>query len=82
MTANLALLRVRRYIRTEHEHTSTIWGTAMSAAKGKQNARGNKGGGRKTCCKPEYAEQAQKLCATAGFTDQRLAEFFEVSEIE
>jgi putative SOS response-associated peptidase YedK len=46
----------------------------MSAPKGNQNAKGNKGGGRKTSYKPEYAEQAQKLCAIAGFTDQMLAE--------
>ena len=44
----------------------------MSAPKGNQNAKGNKGGGRKTSYKPEYAEQAQKLCAIAGFTDQML----------
>ena len=53
----------------------------MAAPKENQNAKGNKGGGRKSSYKPEYAEQAQKLCAIAGFTDQKLAEFFEVSEM-
>ena len=53
----------------------------MPAPKGNKNAKGNKGGGTKSSYRPEYAEQAQKLCAIAGFTDQKLAEFFEVSEM-
>lgn len=36
--------------------------------------------GRPTKYKPEYAEQAEKLCAMKGFTDVELAEFFGVSE--
>jgi hypothetical protein len=51
------------------------------APKGNQNAKGNKGGGRNTSYKPEYAHQAQRLCAVAGFTDKKLAEFFGVSEM-
>ena len=51
----------------------------MPAPKGNQYARGNKGGGRKTSYKTEYAEQAHKLCQT-GFTDQMLGQFFEVNE--
>lgn len=46
---------------------------------GNQFAKGNKGGGRKTLYKKEYAEQARKLCEM-GFTDQMLARFFEVEE--
>jgi hypothetical protein len=34
--------------------------------------------GRPTDYKPEYAEQAQKLCLHIGATDQQLADFFEV----
>jgi hypothetical protein len=53
----------------------------MPAPKDNKNAVGNRGGkGRTSLYKPEYAEQAQKLCAMAGFTDQRLAEWFEVTE--
>ena len=53
----------------------------MAAPKQNKNAVGNKGGkGRASLYKPEYAHQAQKLCAMAGFTDQRLAEFFGVNE--
>ena len=51
----------------------------MPAPKGNQHAKGNKGGGRKTSYKPEYAEQAHKLCQM-GFTDKQLAEFFSVTE--
>jgi hypothetical protein len=53
----------------------------MPAPKHNKNAVGNRGGkGRASLYKREYAEQAQKLCAMAGFTDQRLAEWFGVSE--
>jgi len=51
----------------------------MPAPKGNQYASGNKGGGRKTAYKPEYAEQAHKLCQT-GFTDQMMGQFFQVNE--
>lgn len=51
----------------------------MSAPKGNSNAKGNKGGGRPTDYKKEYAEQAYKLCLL-GATDEELADFFEVSE--
>ncbi len=40
---------------------------------------GNKGGGRKTSYKPEYAKQAEKLCLM-GATDADLARFFECGE--
>lgn len=36
-------------------------------------------GGRPTKYKPEYAEQAQKLCANNAFTDAELAAFFGVN---
>ena len=49
----------------------------MPAPKGNQFAKGNKGG-RTSKYKPEYAETAQKLCARLGFTDERLADWFEV----
>lgn len=53
----------------------------MPAPKHNKNAVGNKGGkGRATLYKAEYADQAQRLCAMAGFTDQRLAEWFGVTE--
>jgi hypothetical protein len=51
----------------------------MPAPKGNQYAKGNKGGGRKSCYKPEYAEQSRKLCEI-GLTDERLAWFFGVTE--
>ena len=51
----------------------------MPAPKGNQNAKGNKGGGAPTKFKPEYVEQARKLCAM-GFTDAQLARFFGVTE--
>jgi hypothetical protein len=55
--------------------------TEMAAPRNNKNAVGNKGGkGRTSLYKPDYADQAQKLCAMAGFTDQRLAEWFEVTE--
>ena len=46
------------------------------AAKGNKNAVGNKGGA-PTKYKPEYAEQAYKLCLL-GATNDELADFFEV----
>lgn len=46
-------------------------------AKGKPVAKG--AGGRPSKYKPEYAEQAKKLCML-GHTDKELALFFEVSE--
>jgi hypothetical protein len=49
----------------------------MAAPKGNQFAKGNKGG-RPSKYKPEYAETAQKLCAKLGFTDEQLADWFEV----
>jgi hypothetical protein len=51
----------------------------MAAPKGNQYAKGNKGG-RPTKYKPEFPELARKLCATCGFTDQQLADWFEVSQ--
>jgi hypothetical protein len=56
--------------------------TEMAAPKDNKNALGNRGGkGRASLYKAEYADQAQRLCAMAGFTDQRrLAEWFEVTE--
>jgi hypothetical protein len=53
--------------------------TAVPAPQGNGYARGNKGGGRKTRYKPEYAEQAQKLCEI-GLTDEQLATFFSVTD--
>lgn len=50
-----------------------------AALKGNQRALGNKGGGRKTLYKPEYAALAQKLC-DFGATDDEMAQFFEVTE--
>jgi len=50
----------------------------MPAPKGNRYAKGNKGG-RPSKYKPEYAETARKLCAQCAFTDERLAEWFEVS---
>jgi hypothetical protein len=49
----------------------------MPALKGNQFAKGNKGG-RPSKYKPEYAEIAEKLCARFGFTDEQLADWFEV----
>lgn len=51
----------------------------MPAPKGNQNAKGNKGGGRPTKYKPEYAKMAKKI-ALLGVTDEQLAAIFEVSE--
>jgi hypothetical protein len=50
----------------------------MSAPKGNQYAKGNKGG-RPSKYKPEFAETAQKLCAKCGFTDMQLAEWLQVN---
>ena len=52
----------------------------MPAPKGNQNAKGNKGGkGGPDKYRPEYAEQARKLC-NMGFTDADLGDFFGVDE--
>lgn len=51
----------------------------MSAHKGNQYAKGNKGGGRKNIYKPEYSTQAFGY-ALLGATDIQLAELFNVSE--
>jgi len=50
----------------------------MGAPEGNQNALGNEGG-RPTSYKPEYCEQATKLCLL-GLNNKQLAEFFEVIE--
>jgi hypothetical protein len=50
----------------------------MPAPKGNNFAAGNKGGGRKTNYKPEYAKIAAKMCHL-GATDADLAEAFGVS---
>lgn len=49
----------------------------MAAPKGNKNAVGN--AGPPSTFKPEYAEQARKLCLL-GATDKELADFFEVVE--
>lgn len=51
----------------------------MAAPKGNKNAVGNKGGGRRSQYKPEYAGWAEKL-AKLGATDADLAEAFDVTE--
>lgn len=51
----------------------------MPAPKGSKNALGNKGGGRKSLYKPEYAELAFNYCLL-GATDVDLAKYFGVSE--
>lgn len=51
----------------------------MGAPKGNQYAKG-KATGRPSSYKPEYAEQAYKLCLLLNATDKELAEFFEVQE--
>lgn len=51
----------------------------MPAPKGNQNAVGNKGGGRPTLYKPEYAVMAKKL-ALLGSTDKQIADILQVSE--
>lgn len=51
----------------------------MPAPKGNKNAIGNKGGGRPTAYKPEYAAMAEKI-ALLGATDAELAEVLDVSE--
>lgn len=45
----------------------------MSAPKGNQYAKGNKGGGRLSTYQAKYAQQAKKACE-AGFTDKEIAE--------
>lgn len=50
----------------------------MPAPRGNKHALGNNGG-RPTDYKPEFAEQAKKLCLL-GATDKELADFFEVVE--
>lgn len=47
--------------------------------KGNTNAKGNKGGGRFSLYKSEYAEQAENY-ALLGVTDAQLAKFFKVTE--
>jgi hypothetical protein len=49
----------------------------MPAPKGNQYAKGNKGG-RPSKYKPDFAEIAEKLCAKCGFTDEQLAQWFEI----
>ncbi|WP_274371794.1 helix-turn-helix domain-containing protein [Morganella morganii] len=49
----------------------------MAAPRGNKNAVGNKG--QSSTYRPEYAEQARKLCLL-GATDKELADFFGVSE--
>lgn len=51
----------------------------MPAPKGNKYAKGNKGGGRKTTYKKEYAELAYNYCLL-GATDEQLANFFGVGE--
>lgn len=51
----------------------------MPAPKGNKNAAGNRGGGRPTKYKPEYAEMAFRI-ALIGATDEELAAIFGVSE--
>jgi hypothetical protein len=59
---------------------STTAKKSSGAPKGNKNAKGNKGGGRPSLYKPEYAEEARKLCAVMHATDLMLAEWFGVSE--
>jgi hypothetical protein len=54
------------------------YGEKMTAPKGNQFAKGNKGG-RPSKYKPEFAEIAKRLCAKCAFTDAQLADWFEVS---
>jgi hypothetical protein len=51
----------------------------MPAKKGNNYAKGNKGGGRKTVYKAEYAELAYNYCLL-GATDEQLGGFLKVSE--
>jgi transcriptional regulator with XRE-family HTH domain len=51
----------------------------MPAPQGNQYAKGNKGGGRKSSYRPEYAEQARRLCEI-GLTEEQLARFFGIAE--
>lgn len=50
----------------------------MATAK-KQKTVKRKGPGQPTKYKPEYADQARKLCLVLGATDDALADFFEVN---
>ncbi len=52
----------------------------MPAPKNNKNAAGNKGGGRPSQYKPEYADMAYKMCLL-GATDAKLADIFGVSEV-
>ena len=52
----------------------------MTAPKGNKRAVGNKGGGRPSRYRPEYADWAEKM-AKLGSTDSDLAAAFEVSEV-
>lgn len=52
----------------------------MPAPKGNKNAAGNRGGGRKSKYKPEYAEIAKRACAEFGYTDSQLATLFGVTQ--
>lgn len=54
-------------------------GIPHRAPKGNKYAVGNRGGGRKTVYKPEYAKMAYKLCLL-GKTDMELGDFFGVNE--
>jgi len=51
----------------------------MGAPKGNTYAKGNKGGGRKSTYKKEYAELAYNYCLL-GATDEQLAEFLGTGE--
>jgi hypothetical protein len=51
----------------------------MPAPKGNKNAKGNRGGGRKSLFKPEYVEMARRI-ALLGATNVELAGVFGVSE--
>lgn len=50
----------------------------MPAPKGNKNAKGNKGGGRKSLFKPEYVQMAKRI-ALLGATDAELGGVFSVS---
>lgn len=66
-------------LRNARLRTMAITTKFMPAPKGNQYAKGNKGGGRPTVYKPQFAIMAQKACE-AGFTDQEIADLFGVSE--
>lgn len=52
-------------------------GERDASTKGQSIREGNSGG-RPSKYKPEYAETASKLCARLGFTDEQLADWFEI----